>query len=190
MAIIAVVETWWTLVLRGFAALLFGVLTFVWPGISVAALVLLFGAYALVDGVFHLINAFTGTNEPGSRWATVFQGLAGIGVGLLTLLWPGLTLLALIALVAAWALLKGAFEIVAAIRLRKVLTNEWLMVLSGILSMVFGVALIAFPLAGLVGLIWVIGFYAILIGALMLMLGFKLRRLERHPQEPFIPHPA
>jgi uncharacterized membrane protein HdeD (DUF308 family) len=174
-------EIWWTLVLRGIAAMLFGVIAFVWPGISVAALVLLFGAFALVDGVFNIVDAFGHVSRRGRRWAAFFQGLAGIAAGLIAFFLPGLTMLALVSLIAAWSLLTGTFEIVAAIRLRKRLTNEWLLVLSGILSIMLGLILIVFPLAGLVALVWWIGAYAMVIGALFLALGFKLRRWERSP---------
>jgi uncharacterized membrane protein HdeD (DUF308 family) len=181
MSDVAVAEIWWTLVLRGVAALLFGVLTFLLPGITVAALVLLFGAFAFVDGVFNIVDAFARVSRRGRRWAAFFQGLAGITAGLITFFMPGLTMLALVSLVAAWALLTGAFEIVAALRLRKLLTNEWLLVLSGILSIGLGVALILFPLAGMVALVWWIGAYAMVMGVLLLALGFKLRRWERNP---------
>ena len=170
---------WWTVVLRGLAAIAFGVLAFVWPGISLAALVLLFGAYAFVDGIFNLVDAFSANSRGGRRWVAVLQGLVGLGAGIVTFLMPALTMVALLSLVAAWALLTGALEIAMAIRLRKVITHEWLMVLSGVLSIALGIALIIFPIAGLLALILWISAYAIVFGALLLALGFKLRRRER-----------
>jgi uncharacterized membrane protein HdeD (DUF308 family) len=174
-------EVWWTLVLRGVVAVLFGVLAFVWPGISVTALVLLFGAFAFVDGIFNMVDAFARVSGRG-RWVALLQGLAGIAAGLITFFMPIATMLALAAVIAAWALVMGVLEIVAAIRLRKRITNEWLLVLSGILSIVLGLAMIMYPIAGLIALIWWIAAYAIVVGVLLLALGFKVRRWVHHPE--------
>ncbi len=178
----ALSNTWWTLMLRGVIAVVFGVLAFAWPGLSVAALVVLFGAFAFVDGIFNIIDAFVRHDRAGGRWVSVLQGLIGIGAGVVTFFWPQLTLIALISLMAAWAIMMGVFEIIAAIRLRHQITNEWLLVLTGMLSIVLGIAFIMYPVAGLIALIWWIGAYAIVAGVLLLALGFRLRWWYRHPE--------
>src|SRR5919198_3297421 len=126
------IRHWWAFALRGLAAIVFGVMAFIWPGPTLAALVLLWGAYALVDGVLAVIAAMrTGQDH---RWGLLLEGLAGIGAGIVTFAWPGLTALVLLFIIAAWALVTGVFELVAAVRLRRVIQNEWLLVLGGIAS--------------------------------------------------------
>jgi uncharacterized membrane protein HdeD (DUF308 family) len=179
-------QNWWTLALRGLVAALFGIAAFVWPGITLWALVALFGAYALVDGVFALVSAFTRNVERERWWALLFEGVVGILVGILTFIWPGLTAFGLLYLIAFWAILTGVFEVVTAIRLRREITGEWLMALIGVLSILFGVLLIAYPLAGALSVVWMIGAFALTSGALMIALAFRLRSL-RSPggQSPF-----
>jgi uncharacterized membrane protein HdeD (DUF308 family) len=168
-----VTRYWWAVALRGLAAVLFGVAAFVWPQITLTALVLLFGAYALVDGVFGLVHAFgSGTR---SRALIAVEGLAGIAAGVAALAWPGITALVLLYLIAAWAVATGVLEVVAAIDLRKEIENEWLLGLAGIASVVFGVILVLQPQAGALALIWLIGAYAVVFGLLLIALGFELR---------------
>jgi uncharacterized membrane protein HdeD (DUF308 family) len=172
-------ENWWAVVLRGVAGILFGVITVLAPGISLAALVMLFGAYAFVDGVLAIASAIRrrGTR---ARWGLLlFEGVAGVAVGVATLLWPGVTALALLYLIAAWALLTGVLEIAAAIALRKEIEGEWMLVLSGILSVGLGVMLAAFPGPGALAVVVWIGAYAFVFGALLVALGFRLRSLGR-----------
>lgn len=167
-------RNWWALVLRGIAGILFGLVTFFAPGISLAALVLVFGAYAFTDGVFSLVSAVRrrGT-EP--WWMLLLHGLAGIAAGVVTLIWPGITALALLYVIAFWALVTGGFEIAAAIGLRKVITGEWLLILSGIASVALGILLVLFPGPGALALILWIGAYALVSGAFLTALGFKLK---------------
>lgn len=168
---------WWFLVLRGISAVLFGVLAFVWPGITLGALVILFGAYALANGIFTVglaIRAPKGTPGTGTL---VLLGLLGIAAGILTFLYPGVTALSLVWVIAFWAIFTGVFEIAAAIQLRKQLSNEWVLILSGILSVVFGGLVIARPNAGALSIIWLIGTYAILYGVMLLTIAIRMKSL-------------
>jgi uncharacterized membrane protein HdeD (DUF308 family) len=183
-------QNWWAMALRGLIAVLFGIAAFTLPGVMLWALVALFGAYALIDGIFALISAFrreVRREVRGERWwALLFEGLIGIAIGVLTFVWPKLTAMGLVYLIAFWAILTGALEVITAIRLRHAIRGEWLMALIGILSMGFGLLLAIFPLAGALSLMWLIGAYAIAAGVLMIALGFKLRSLK-HPSGE-IPH--
>ena len=168
-------RSWWILAIRGVAAILFGIGAFVWPGITLAALVLLFGAYALVDGIFAVIAGISVRKEQERWWMMILEGLAGIVLGVLTFLWPGITALVLLYFIAAWSIVTGAFEVAAAIRLRKEIEGEWLLALAGIASMIFGILLVVLPGPGALALIWLIGAYALLFGVLLLALAFRLR---------------
>jgi uncharacterized membrane protein HdeD (DUF308 family) len=131
----ALARNWWLLLLRGIAAIIFGVLTFVWPGITLLTLVLLYGAYALVDGVLAILAAITG-DAPATRWWLAIVWLLGILVGILTFAWPGITALVLLLFIAGWAIAPGILQIVGAVRLRKEIDNEWLLIASGVLSVI------------------------------------------------------
>ena len=168
-------RNWWAIVLRGVAAILFGILAFVMPGITLAALVLLFGAYALVDGVLNIVAAITGRTRGQPWWMLVLAGIAGIAAGLVAFLMPGITAIALTYIIAAWAIVIGVLEIVAAVRLRKVITNEWWLGLSGALSIIFGVLLMAAPAAGALVLVLWIGAWAVVYGIVLIALGLRLR---------------
>jgi uncharacterized membrane protein HdeD (DUF308 family) len=161
------------LILRGVIGIVAGVLAFVWPGLTIAVLVGIFALYALIDGVMNLAMGLSARR--GRSWALVIQGLFGIAAGVMTFLWPAITALALILFIGAWAIVTGAFEIVAAIRLRREITGEWLLMLSGVLSIVFGVLVFAFPGAGAVGIAWVLGAYAMASGIVLVSLGIRLR---------------
>jgi uncharacterized membrane protein HdeD (DUF308 family) len=171
-------HNWWVIVLRGLAGMAFGLVTFFAPSISLAALVLVFGAYAFADGVLAIISAIR-RERPGDRWwLLLLEGIAGIAAGVVTLLWPGLTALVLLYVIAAWALVTGVLEIAAAIRLRKAIKGEWLLILSGILSVALGVMLVLWPGPGALALVIWIGAYAFVFGALLLALGLRLRSLR------------
>jgi uncharacterized membrane protein HdeD (DUF308 family) len=174
-----VAQYWWTLVLRGAVAILFGIMAFLWPGVTLSALVLLFGAYALVDGIAAVIM---GIREYGNRerwWATLLSGIVSVAAGIITFVMPGITALALLTLIAFWAIVRGVFEIVAAIRLRHEIEGELLLGLGGALSIAFGVLMLMFPGAGALAVIWWIAAFAIVSGVLLLMLGFRLRGFGR-----------
>ncbi|HEY0322510.1 MAG TPA: HdeD family acid-resistance protein [Pyrinomonadaceae bacterium] len=172
-------RNWWALVLRGLAAIIFGLLTFVWPHISLVALVFLFGAYALVDGAFAIVAGIRAPKEYKRWWVLLIEGIFGVIAGVMAFIVPGITALFLLGLIAGWAILTGVLEIVGAIQMRKYITGEWLMILSGIASVLFGVLLLLNPGVGALAVVWIIGAYAILFGVLLLGLGFRLRGLER-----------
>ncbi len=179
---LALAENWWSLVVRGLVAVILGLVAFVWPGITVGALVILFAAYALIDGVVSFAGAWKASRAH-ERWAVlVLEGIAGIVAAVIAILWPGITAYALVMLIAAWALVTGAFEIAAAVRLRKHISGEWLLALSGVVSILFGLVMIAFPLAGALAIAYVVGIYAFVFGVLLMALGFRLRSWSKGPQ--------
>jgi uncharacterized membrane protein HdeD (DUF308 family) len=171
-------RNWWAIVLRGVFAVLFGLGTFVWPGITLAVLVLFYGAYLFADGIMAVVWALMGRRAGPFPWGVFLAGLASIIAGVLTFLMPGLTALVLLYLIAAWAIVRGIFEIIAAFHLRRELTNEWLLALNGVLSVLFGILLIAAPGAGALTVLWIIGTFAIIVGVVMIMLGFRLKGLQ------------
>ena len=150
-------RNWWALALRGCAVIIFGILALVWPSLTVLALVLLFGAFAFVDGIFAIIAGISARDSNERWWATILGGAGGIVIGLLTFFWPGATALALLYLVAAWAFVIGILHVVAAVQLRRVITGEWLMILGSILLIIFGLLLVIFPGPGALSLVWLIG---------------------------------
>ena len=171
-------RNWWLFLLRGIAALTFGVLSLIWPGISLVTLVLFFGAYALVDGVFALAAAIIGRGNAEVRWWLVFVGLLGIGIGIATFLWPGLTALTLLFFIAGWIIATGVLQIIGAIELRRVIEDEWWLILDGALSVLFGILLFIRPGAGALALIWLIALFAIAYGILMVGFAFKVKKLK------------
>jgi uncharacterized membrane protein HdeD (DUF308 family) len=166
--------SWWSLVLRGIAAILFGVVAFVWPQITLTALVFLWGAYALVDGAFAVVAGLKNHGEYKRWWVLLIEGILGIAAGLVAFVIPGITALVLLLLIAAWAIVTGVFEIVAAIQLRKQIKGEWMLVLAGVASLLFGFALLVSPSAGALAVVWLIGAYSIVFGALLIALGLRL----------------
>ena len=169
-------RNWWMLALRGLAAIVFGVLAFVWPDITLFALVLLFGAYMLVDGIFAIVAGVRSAGREARWWLLLIEGVLGVLAGLVAAFWPGLTALALLYFIAAWAIVSGILEIVGAIRLRQEIEGEWALGLSGALSVLFGILLVVIPApAGLLSLVWLIGAYALAFGVLLLVLAFRVR---------------
>ncbi len=168
-------KNWGWVALRGVAAVILGVLAFAWPGPTIFVLVLFWGAYALVEGIFALIAAFRVRDRGRPMWTFVVIGILGIAAGILTFLWPGITALALLTLIAVWAFFMGIFQIVAAVRLRKEIDHEWLLGLSGVLSVAFGVAMLARPVEGMVAVVWVLAAYSVVFGILLLVLAFRLK---------------
>lgn len=178
----ALAKNWWLILLRGLCAILFGVLTFIWPSVSLFTLVLLYGAFALADGIFALAAAITG-NTPTPRWWLAVVGLLGIAAGTMTFLWPGVTAVVLQVFIACWAIAIGVMQIVGAIQLRKEIHDEWLLIAGGALSVVFGLIMLTRPSVGALALLYVIGAYAILYGLLLVSFSLRLRN-HSHPIRP------
>ena len=167
-------RNWWALALRGVLAILLGVAVVVLPGVTLAALVVLFGAYALVDGVLAIIAGARAAERHERWWSPVLKGLAGIAAGVVTFVQPALTALALLYLIGGWGIVTGILEIVAAVHLHRA-HGEWLLVLNGVLSVLFGLLVILWPGAGLLTLLWMLGAYTIFFGILLVALAFRLR---------------
>lgn len=172
-------QSWWVLAVRGLVALLFGLASLLWPGMTLLGFLLLFAAYALTGGIVSVIGALRHRKSDSEWWMLLLIGLVGIGAGAIAVLHPGLTVLVLLLLIGANALVTGVLDIAAAIRLRRVIHDEWLMILNGAAAVLFGVLMFLFPAVGGVALVWMIGTYAVVTGALMLGLAF---RLHRHTQ--------
>lgn len=171
----ALAKNWWMLLLRGIAAIIFGGLALAWPGMTLVTLVLFYGAFVLVDGVLAIVAAITG-GALMPRWWLAIVGLLGVAAGILTFMMPGVTALVLLYLIAGWAIATGVLQIIGAIKLREEIDNEWLLILGGIISVLFGVAMFAAPGAGALALVTVIGIYAIIIGLLLVALSFRLKK--------------
>jgi uncharacterized membrane protein HdeD (DUF308 family) len=174
---------WWLFVVRGVLAIVFGILALIWPGVTKLVLVLLFGAFALMDGIFAVAAGITFHRYFERWWAVLLEGLTGIVLGFLTFFWPSITALALLFFIAAWAVITGIFEIVAAIQFRRVIPGEWAMILIGLLSITFGILLFVFPAVGAVGLVWLIGIYAITNGIVQIIFAFRLNGIKRHIEQ-------
>jgi uncharacterized membrane protein HdeD (DUF308 family) len=169
-------KNWWALEIRGALTVVFGLLAIFLPAITLGALILVFGIYALAEGIVLLVMSFNRRNVE-HRWITLLQGLAGIGAGIVAFVWPGITAVALLVIIAVWAVITGVLEIIGAIRLRKEIRGEWLLILSGILSLVFAFALLSNPAAGALALVWLIGVYALVLGILLMTLGARIHRM-------------
>jgi uncharacterized membrane protein HdeD (DUF308 family) len=173
-------KNWWLVEIRGVAAIAFGVLAFLWPGITLLVLVTLFAAYMLIDGVALLVSLRRA--EPataGHRLAVGLMGILGVAVGIATIFWPGITALALLYLVAFWAITLGLTQVIAAIRLRREISGELWFVIGGLLTVVFGVFILLFPGTGLLSLVWIVGAWAIVFGITNLILAWRLRGLHQ-----------
>jgi uncharacterized membrane protein HdeD (DUF308 family) len=170
---------WWLVVLRGVAAVIFGLLAVIWPGVTLIVLAALFALYVIVDGLVALGTAAFGRHDPGRRGWLVVEGIAGVVIGVVVLAWPHVTTLALLWLIAAWALLTGILEIVTAVLLRRDIQGEWMLALGGALSVLFGILLAIWPATGALALVVLIGVYAIIFGVVLVGLGLRLHRVRR-----------
>jgi uncharacterized membrane protein HdeD (DUF308 family) len=190
---IVVIGNWKTLAIQGAVAVLFGLTALVWPGLTVTALVLLFGAFVLVDGLFALAAAFSRTAEArANRTMLLLHGIISTAAGLVTFFWPGITTLALLYVIAAWAFISGVLRIFAAVKLRQVIEGELLLGLSGGLSILFAGLLVAFPGSGALAITWLIGWFALLYGVAVLMLAWRMHQLASalEPRAPRHGRPA
>ena len=171
-------RNWWLFVLRGVAAIVFGIIAIVYPDVTITALAIVFGIYAIVDSVGSFASAIGHRGADGwHRAAHALEGVVALVAGVLALVLPDLTALALVVLIGIWAIVSGVVEIMAAIRLRRVIDTEWLLGISGVLSIIAGIVILVWPDAGAVAISWLIGTYAIVFGIVFVWLGFKLRRL-------------
>jgi uncharacterized membrane protein HdeD (DUF308 family) len=171
----SLMRSWWMLALRGVIAILFGILALMWPGLTLLGLVALFAAYAILGGAISVIGALNNRKTDDNWWLSLLLGLVSIGAGIIAVVHPGLTAMVLVLVIGANALITGVLDIVAAVRLRRSIQGEWLLILSGIASIVFGVLVFLFPDAGALALVWLVSIYALVTGVLMLALSFRLR---------------
>jgi len=171
---VVLVRNWWALALRGALAVLFGVAAFVVPGLTVAFLIALFGAYALIDGVLAIVAGVKAAEHHDRFGSLLLRGILGIAAGLVAFFLPAATAVVLTLMIGAWAIVTGVLEIVAAVHLHRA-HGEWLLIANGVLSVLFGLFLVVAPALGILTLVWIIGGYAIVSGIIMIMLGFRLR---------------
>lgn len=181
-------RNWWAFALQGILAIIFGILAIVQPGITLEALILLFAIWAILDGVLALISSVGAAEAREPWWPLVLTGLLGIGAGLVTLKWPDVTALALLALIAVWSVLRGVLQIAASIRLRQEIQGEGWLFLSGAASVIFGTLLIVYPGSGVLAVVWLIGIYAIVFGVSVVMLSLRLRGRGAPVPAPAVAH--
>jgi uncharacterized membrane protein HdeD (DUF308 family) len=174
--IVSLGRFWWAVLLRGIIAIIFGLIALLWAEFATIALVLIFGIYALAEGVILVANSWTNRTTNPRWWVPFIEGLAGITAGFLVFFLTDFAAFVIIYLIAVWALITGILEVITAIRLREEIQNEWALALSGILSVVLGILLIIWPAMGILAVIWAVGLYAVLFGLLMIYLAFKIRR--------------
>jgi uncharacterized membrane protein HdeD (DUF308 family) len=172
-------HNWWKFALRGMIAIIFGVLALIWPVLTLQALVLVFGVFALADGILAVFAGISFAPFFNRWWAVLLEGLVGILVGLTAIFLPVIAGQALVYLIAFWGLVTGIFEIVAAIQFRRVIMGEWVLILGGFLSILFGVLLFLFPGVGAVSLVWLIGIYAVFFGISEVIFAFRMHSLQR-----------
>lgn len=175
---VEIARWWWTFIIRGLVAVAFGVFAFLAPAWGIAVLVALFGAWALIDGVTGLVGGIRSRGRDRSWWLSILEGIVGIVAGVFAFLFPAQAAVALIFIIAAWAIITGVFEIVAAIRLREQIQGEFWLGLAGVASILYGVVIYLFPAAGALSIVWLIGSFAIAFGAFLLILGWRLRRIN------------
>jgi len=176
-------RNWWVFIIRGLFAIIFGVLALMWPEITLFALVWIFGAYVLADGVFQVYSAISRREDFERWWLILLEGLFGIAFGVITFVWPGITGLVLLILILTWAFVTGILEIAAAIQLRKEIENEWLLAFSGVISILLGILMMIWPAASAVAIAWLIGIYAIIFGITIIALGLRLRNWKQDNQQ-------
>ncbi len=170
-------RNWWALALRGVVAIVFAIIAFALPGLTLEVFVLVFAVYAIVDGVFAIIAGMRAAEHHERSWPFFLEGLLDVAAGVIIVLWPGLSLLALVIFVGVWAVMTGIALLIAAFGLRR-LHGEWLLIVNGIASLLLGIFFLISPIAGVLVLAWWIGAYALLFGVLLIALSLRLRRLH------------
>ncbi len=180
-------ENRWLIGLRGLLAVIFGVLAFIWPGLTALVLVFFFAAYAILDGILTIAASLRNRHVNDRWWVILLEGLVDIAAGVIAFIFPTLAAIVLVFVIAIWAILTGILELVMAFRLRREINNEWFLVLSGVVSILLGVIMVINPNAGLIGLVWAIGGYAVIFGILMLILAFRAGRMSDLGRGPYIP---
>jgi uncharacterized membrane protein HdeD (DUF308 family) len=175
----AVADDWWLLLVRGLAAIAFGVIAFLWPAITLVSMIYLFGIYAIVDGLVAIWAAFNLPGQPGPRWWLGLSGVVSILAGIIAFVYTGMTAMVLLVVIAVWAIIIGLLQLYAAIQLWKVIDNDWWLILSGLLAVAFGAVMIAWPSTGTLALIWSIAWFALFFGCMFVGLAFELRRFKR-----------
>ncbi len=176
-------QAWWAMAIRGIFAIAFGILAFIWPGITLLALVWLFGVYAIVEGIASVVGAVSGKADTRHGWWLGIVGVISIIAGILTFGWPALTALVLLYLIAARAIITGMIDFASAIALRREIQDEWLLALGGIAAVVFGIIMFATPLAGALALVWLVALYAVVIGVLLLAFSLRMRTWQRETRQ-------
>jgi len=176
-------RNWWLVVVRGVLAILFGLAALFWPGLTWLLLVLMFGVYAIVDGAFAMLSGVVRSRYSSRWWVFVLEGIISVAAGTIALMRPGWAAVALVLVIAFWAVLTGILEIAAAIRLRREITNEWLLGFSGFVSMLLGILLFFQPVTGGLVVTLMIGAYALIFGVLLVALGFRLRKMDVRPAD-------
>ncbi|MCG6928897.1 MAG: HdeD family acid-resistance protein [Acidobacteria bacterium] len=176
-------QSWWVLLLRGVLAILLGIAAFARPGMALKTLLMLFAAYVFIDGISNVIAAFSGRDDNEHWWVVLIEGILGIAIGVLTVFRPGTTGVVLLVLIAFWAIMTGILRIILAIRLRKEIEGEWWLGLSGLLGVLFGVIVMMKPGAGALSVLWMIGFWLILMGITLVLLSFKSRGFHKKLDE-------
>lgn len=169
---------WWTFIVRGLLAIAFGILAFFAPGLGIAVLVGLFAAWALIDGATGIMAGIRTRGRDRSWWLETLEGIAGVAAGLLALIFPAFAAEVLVLIIAAWAIITGLLEVVAAIRLREQIRGEIWLGLAGVASLLFGIVLVLFPAGGALSLVWLIGASALVFGGFLLILGWRLRWID------------
>ena len=176
-------RNWWMFIGRGLFALLFGALALALPELTLIMMIWMFGTFVTVDGMFQIVASITRREELKRWWVILLEGIFGVAVGLMTFLWPGITGIVLFMMIVVWAIVTGVLEITAAIQLRRILENEWLLAFSGGLSILLGIGMLVWPGASVIALAWLIGIYAIVFGITLIALGFRLKDWNQHSSQ-------
>ena len=168
-------KMWWLLALRGVFAILFGIVILAWPALTIEVLVIIYGVFALVGGILSMIIGLFTIGKYSNWWVMFLEGVLGFIVGGIVLKWPAISLLLLVVIIGLWAIISGIIQIITAIFVRQEIKNEWLMGLSGLISLLFGLVILSWPISSIIVVSWLIGFYALLLGIFLIVFGFQIK---------------